>query len=90
MLATWLAFWGLIRTDPAISELHTKLYADYRQRLEALLAPCLPEGRDLRMTGIGLTALVDGLWLELSLGDAVFSPDEACTIVQSWLALISK
>jgi TetR/AcrR family transcriptional repressor of bet genes len=90
VLATWLAFWGLIRTDPAITALHAKLYADYRQRLETLLAPCLPEGRDLRTSAIGLTALVDGLWLELSLGDAVFSPDEASGIVQSWLALICK
>lgn len=90
LLSTWLAFWGLIRTDADITALHATLYADYRERLDALLRPCLTSDHDLRLASIALTALVDGLWLELSLGDAVFTPDEASRIIQTALTLISK
>jgi hypothetical protein len=37
------------------------------------------------LTAVALTALVDGLWLELSLGDAPFSRDEAGALVEKWL-----
>ena len=83
LLSTWLAFWGLTRTDPHIAALHATIYADYRQRLEDLLTPCLPKGNDARLASIGLTALVDGLWLEMSLGDPPFTPDEASAIVKA-------
>jgi TetR/AcrR family transcriptional regulator, transcriptional repressor of bet genes len=90
LLSTWLAFWGLTRTDPHIAALHAAIYADYRQRLEDLLAPCLPQGRDVRLASIGLTALVDGLWLELSLGDPPFTPDDASVIVKAALTGITE
>lgn len=85
LLATWLAFWSLARTDPAIAALHTRIYGGYRMRLEQLIADCVPG--DQRLAAIGLTALVDGLWLELSLGDAPFSADDAAAIVAHWVEL---
>jgi TetR/AcrR family transcriptional repressor of bet genes len=89
LLATWLSFWSLTRTDPMIARLHGEIYAENRAALEALLAAYAP-GRDLRLTAIALTALVDGLWLELSLGDAPFSPDDATALAEQWLeALVS-
>jgi TetR/AcrR family transcriptional regulator, transcriptional repressor of bet genes len=83
LLATWLAFWGLTKTDQAIAALHAEIYASYRKRLETLLADC--GVRDLRLTAVALTALVDGLWLELSLGNAPFSADEAAQLAARWL-----
>ncbi len=85
LLATWLAFWSLTRTNPTIATLHGEIYAENRRALEALLGAYAP-GRDHRLTAIALTALVDGLWLELSLGDAPFSAAEATQLAEHWLA----
>ncbi len=83
LLATWLAFWSLTKTDPAIAALHAEIYQNYREDLERLIAAYHPG--DHRLTAIALTALVDGLWLELSLGDAPFAPQEASALAERWL-----
>jgi TetR/AcrR family transcriptional regulator, transcriptional repressor of bet genes len=83
LLATWLAFWALTKTDTSIAALHGEIYRDYRADLEALLTACLPG--DHRLAAVALTALVDGLWLELSLGNAPFSGEEAGVLVEKWL-----
>ena len=58
-----------------------------RITLERLLDAHAP-GSDHRLTAIALTALVDGLWLELSLGNAPFTPDEATALAARWLAAL--
>ncbi len=83
LLATWLAFWTLTKTDAQIAKVHGEIYALYRQRLEELLAECTPG--DHRLTAVALTALVDGLWLELSLGNAPFTRAEAAALAERWL-----
>jgi TetR/AcrR family transcriptional repressor of bet genes len=83
LLATWLAFWGLTKTDARIAALHAEIYADYRNGLEALITPVAPG--DHRLTTVALTALVDGLWLELSLGNAPFTRAEAGMLAEKWL-----
>lgn len=83
LLATWLAFWALTKTDARIAALHGEIYRDYRAAMESLLAACEPG--DHRLTAVALTALVDGLWLELSLGNAPFSKEEAGRLVEKWL-----
>jgi AcrR family transcriptional regulator len=85
LLATWLAFWSLTKTDPVIAAVHTEIYRDYRRDLEALIAALDPNARNHRLTAVALTALVDGLWLELSLGSAPFTPDEAAQLAERWL-----
>lgn len=90
LLATWTAFWSLVRSRDDIARQHDEQYAAFRARLEALLAECgLPAAR-LRHAAIAITALVDGLWLELCLSPEAFSADEADAIARSVLdALIS-
>lgn len=90
LLATWTAFWSLVRSRDDIARQHDEQYAAFRARLESLLAECgLPAPR-LRHAAIAITALVDGLWLELCLSPQAFSADEAGTIARSVLdALIS-
>ncbi len=83
LLATWLAFWGLARTDRHISELHAQIYRDYRHDLEALIHGW--RQGDHRLTAVALTALVDGLWLELSLGNAPFTAEEAAHLAERYL-----
>ncbi|MFM6831315.1 MAG: TetR family transcriptional regulator C-terminal domain-containing protein [Novosphingobium sp.] len=91
LLATWIAFWSLVTARQDIARQHDEQYAGYRARLEALLADCgLPEARR-RHAAIGITALVDGLWLELCLSPGCFSPEEARDIARGFLAtIISK
>lgn len=91
LLATWTAFWSLVRSRADIARQHDEQYAAFRARLEALLAECgLPAPR-LRHAAIAITALVDGLWLELCLSPHAFSADEAGAIARSVLdALISS
>ena len=84
LLSTWLAFWSLTRTDAAIARLHHEIYAENRLTLEGLLDAYAP-GADHHLTAVALTSLVDGLWLELSLGDAPFTPDEATALARRWL-----
>jgi TetR/AcrR family transcriptional regulator, transcriptional repressor of bet genes len=89
LLSTWLAFWGLTKSDPRIAALHAEIYEDYRGDLENLLAACEPG--DHRLSAVALTALVDGLWLELSLGNAPFTPAQANALVEKWLdALLGR
>ncbi|WP_066812430.1 TetR family transcriptional regulator C-terminal domain-containing protein [Sphingomonas asaccharolytica] len=76
LLATWIAFWSLTG-KPQIAERHDAIYARYREDLEALLADCGIAPADRRLTAIAITALVDGLWLELCLSPDSFTADEA-------------
>lgn len=87
LLSTWLAFWSLTRTDAGIARLHHEIYAENRITLERLLDAYAP-GADHRLSAVALTALVDGLWLELSLGNAPFTPDEATALARRWLATL--
>lgn len=85
LLATWLAFWSLVKTDSAIAAIHRDTYRGYRSDLEALLREGgLAAGR-IEKVAIALTALVDGLWLELSLDPTTFTPDEASAMAVRWL-----
>jgi len=86
LLATWTALWSMVRARPAIAEWHDRIYARYRGDLEALLGGCGVAARDCRLTAIAITALVDGLWLELCLSPGSFTPDEARAIAEAHLA----
>jgi TetR/AcrR family transcriptional repressor of bet genes len=85
LLATWLAFWSLTKTDPTIAGQHAEIYADYRGGIEQLIGDYRPDKKDARLAAVALTALVDGLWLELSLGSAPFTTDEAAALAEKWL-----
>lgn len=87
LLAAWIGFWSLVKTKPRIAAIHAASYADFRVRLERLLAEA--GAAETRQAAIALTATVDGLWLELCLDPATFSPDEAAGIIarvlEAWL-----
>jgi len=62
-----------------------EVYGDFRLGLEALIAQYRPDVADPRLPSVALTALIDGLWLELSLGQAPFTPEEAGQLAEKWL-----
>lgn len=86
LLSTWLAFWSLARTNSTIARIHDDIYAGNRQDMERLISACPGAPADPRLAAIALTALVDGLWLELSLGNAPFSAEEAESLAEQWVA----
>jgi len=45
---------------------------------------------DLRLAAIGLTALLDGLWLEWCLEPGTFRPAEAIELCEAWLAQLTR
>ena len=82
VLRIWVNFWTLVVNEPAIRKIHAETYADYRARVAGLIAPVLAargrslSPRELEAIAIGLTALLDGLWLELCLDQSVFDAAE--------------
>lgn len=85
LLATYVAFWSLTRSDSAVAAVRAEVYGSFRHALEGLLIAYRPDLADVRVTAVALTALIDGLWLELSLGQAPFSAEEAEALAAQWL-----
>jgi AcrR family transcriptional regulator len=93
LLAVWLAFWSLTRTDPQIHAIHAKVYAGYRRQLEAMIADLVREqglALEARQAALALTALLDGLWLEHCLDPKTFSAAEAAAIGHRWIDGLQK
>lgn len=85
LLASYVAFWSLTRSDALVAAVRAEVYGDFRAGLEALIRDYRPALPETRLPAIALTALIDGLWLELSLGDAPFTADEAEALAECWL-----
>ncbi|MFY9351539.1 transcriptional regulator BetI [Sphingobium sp.] len=83
LLATWIAFWSLVKSDPSIAAVHADVYGATRRQMEQLLCAAAPamSAQQARIAAISLQALVDGLWLELCLDRSAFSPEEAQAMV---------
>jgi AcrR family transcriptional regulator len=80
LLGAWTAFWALARSDARMANIHAESYAGYRTRLGELLVAS--GAADAERLAIMLTAMVDGLWLELSLDAASFGADAAVAMVE--------
>ena len=86
LLGAWTAFWALARSDARMADIHAQSYAGYRARLGELLTAC--GARDAGRVAIMLTAMVDGLWLELSLDAESFGADTAVAMVEKAVAAL--
>jgi len=100
-LAVWVVFWGLYRHSRLIQRVQRETYRGYVSLLRGMLAELLAQARaprrrrprrtsrvvrpDLRFAAIGLTALLDGLWLEWCLEPSAFKPAEAVALCEAWV-----
>jgi AcrR family transcriptional regulator len=100
-LAVWVVFWGLYRHSRLIQRVQRETYRGYVSLLRGMLAELLAQARapqrrrprraprvvrpDLRFAAIGLTALLDGLWLEWCLEPGAFKPAEAVALCEAWV-----
>lgn len=94
VLTAWIVFWGMHRHSKAIQRVHEETYRAYVDLLRGMLARLGKEAAGLRMTlrsaAIGLTALLDGLWLEWCLDPDNFTPQEAIKICEAWIEVSSS
>ncbi len=85
----WLVFWSMVAHSPEMRAVHDRTYGKYRAILEALLGQLVQSGGaprfKLRAAAIALTALLDGLWIELSLSPSTFKPREAAALCEDWV-----
>jgi TetR/AcrR family transcriptional repressor of bet genes len=85
----WVVFWSMVAHSPEIREVHDRTYGKYRSILESLLGELVKSGAapklKLRSAAIALSALLDGLWVELSLSADNFKPREAIAICEDWV-----
>jgi TetR/AcrR family transcriptional regulator, transcriptional repressor of bet genes len=69
-----------------LTDLLTRADARGRSRARPGAATRRRRRVDLRLAAIGLTALIDGLWLEWCLEPGVFRPREAVALCERWVA----
>lgn len=86
LLGSWTAFWALARSNARAAAIHREGYADYRARLTSLLEACGLPPAVAAQEAIALTALVDGLWLELVLDPDAFGAATAIALVEQAVA----
>jgi AcrR family transcriptional regulator len=90
----WLVFWGMVAHSAGMRAVHDQTYRAYRLALERLLRalmrePAVPAFRP-RTAAIGLAALLDGLWVELSLDASAFRPAEAIALCEDWVEALAR
>jgi TetR/AcrR family transcriptional repressor of bet genes len=85
----WLVFWSMVAHSAEIRAVHFSTYGKYRSVLESLLGQLVDTGAappfKLRPAAIALSALLDGLWVELSLSPTVFKPRDAIASCEDWV-----
>jgi TetR/AcrR family transcriptional regulator, transcriptional repressor of bet genes len=89
VLAVWVVFWGMYRHSKDIQRVQSETYHGYVDLLRGMLADLERESGELRfnlrLAAIGLTALIDGLWLEWCLDPDNFEPSEAVLLCEAWV-----
>ena len=89
LLRVWLSFWSMTHQSHSVAAVHDRTYRMYLQTLEGLLAELASErpnrALDVRLTAIGLSGVLDGLWVEWCLNPRTFSPAEAVRICEACL-----
>lgn len=92
VLRAWMGFWTLVFTDPEVHAAHAEGYRLYRARLARLIADALsasgqsPPPDQVDGSAIGISALLDGLWLEWCLDPSSFDPAEGRAIALRMIA----
>lgn len=89
LLRAWLSFWSMTRRSRLIADVHARTYGDYLTVLEGMLQDLAREadisGFDARLAAIGLSGLLDGLWVEWCLNSGTFTPTEGVRLCEACL-----
>lgn len=89
LLRAWLSFWSMTHKSELIASVHDRTYGAYLATLENLLdglATADPARRlDARLAAIGLSGMLDGLWLEWCLNPRTFTAEEGVRLCEAFL-----
>ena len=106
VLTVWVVFWGMYRHSRLIQRVQKETYQAYLELLHGMLEALVREARakrpgrsrvgastaplDLRLEAVGLTALLDGLWLEWCLEPGAFRTSEALGLCEAWIGSLCQ
>lgn len=89
LLRAWLSFWSMTHKSELIAAVHDRTYGAYLATLENLLDGLATDDAghrlDARLAAIGLSGMLDGLWLEWCLNPRTFTPDEGVRLCEAFL-----
>jgi TetR/AcrR family transcriptional regulator, transcriptional repressor of bet genes len=88
-LRAWLAIWGQVSSNPALTELHKERYQRYKESIKFALSRVATSRAlhfDVDSVARQLIALIDGLWLEYCLHSNSFALDAARSDCYRFLA----
>lgn len=87
-LAAFMSFWQEARTNSAMAAINHELYRDYRAVVARLFERAAAE-RGATVDGhgaaLGLIALIDGFWVELTIDPSAFSVDQARAVCRDYI-----
>lgn len=88
-IAVWFAFWGEAKSRPTYKKISQEKVAGYNEILEAILARLIKEGNypdmDVTVLTQGITAMADGLWLNLLIYSKDFKRSDAEKVMMQHL-----
>ena len=87
-LRAWIVFWSLIESSPQIKQAHDISNRAFRAFLEQCFSQIQTTHTikpNPQLAAIGLTAMIDGLWLEWCLSSNTFSTKEAILLCEQWV-----
>ncbi|HTN14095.1 MAG TPA: TetR family transcriptional regulator C-terminal domain-containing protein [Sphingomonadaceae bacterium] len=92
ILGAWTAFWSLGRTNPEFVEVYETFNGKFRRLLEVALArlPCPAEGVARADAVEILSAVMDGLWLDLCLSPSRPSRERASVLCSLTLRQLTR
>lgn len=89
-LAVWFAFWGESKSRPTYRKLCAARDIQYRKELGALCQLLIEEGGyqglDAMVLATGLSAMTEGLWLDLLISPRSITREQARNICLAYLA----
>jgi len=93
LFRTWLVFWSLVPHSREMQAVRDRTNGATRATLETFLRrlklrPGVPPFRTAP-AAIGLAALMDGLWVELSLNPTSFGAPEAVALCDDWVHAVA-
>ncbi len=91
-LAVWFAFWGETKSRPTYRKLCAARDREYVRMLTELIATIIAEGGyrgpDARTLATGLSAMSEGLWLDLLMTPESVNPQRALEVCMDYLATL--
>ncbi len=86
----FLTFWHEIRFNPFVRHANRELYGNYKKRTEEYFRLAARERSidiDAHQAAIGLVAMIDGLWLVISIFDKLVTRETAIAVCRNYIDL---